>query len=826
MKLLPSLALLLAVCSLSARTVENFDRAWRFARFGAMSDGTTRAEPPREQLAAPEFADAAWRTLNLPHDWGIEGPFRFELPGDTGKLPWVGIGWYRKTFTPPAASSPGARTWLEIDGAMSQPEIFLNGVKVGEWKYGYTSFRVELTAALKPGAPNTLALRLENLPDSSRWYPGAGLYRHVRLVQTAASAIDFHGVYVRTPQVSAEQATIVVKTELLAETLAGLKVAHELLGPDGRRLATAENPAGAVARFTLAKPALWDTATPHLYRLVTTLRDDKGNTLDRVETTFGLRDLRFDAHEGFFLNGRRVALRGVCNHHDLGALGSAWNTRAAERQLELLLAMGFNALRTSHNPPAPELLDLCDRLGILVFNETFDGWAKHKTPNDYGLHFDAWHERDLRAHIRRDRNHPSVIAWSVGNEVIEQKPPEKSPLAHELVRRLRGIVLSEDATRPVTVACDHPKTTATQFGRELDLYGFNYKPRLYAQHRKTYPDEIIYASETASTLSTRGEYFFPVSEKRDGGFFNYQASSYDLFYPPWAQTPDTEFAAQEANSPAILGEFVWTGFDYLGEPTPYGSDASVLLNFRDEAERAAFAQRMKEMEGKSPSRSSYFGIIDLAGFPKDRFYLYQAHWRPDLPMAHLLPHWTWPGREGEVTPVHAYTSGDEAELFLNGQSLGRKQKQKSQYRLRWDDVKYAPGELKLVAYKNGREWATATQRTAGAAAKLEAVADRATIRGDGHDLSFITIRVLDAAGNLVPQAKPLLKFKAEGAAEFVAADNGDPIDLRTFSEPQRHAFNGLALAILRSKPGASGAAKLMIECEGLPPVTVTLTVEK
>ncbi len=544
------------------------------------------------------------------------------------------------------------------------------------------------------------------------------------------------------------------------------------------------------AEITVNNPRLWSLEEPQRYVVVTSIEQD-GKLLDQYKTPFGIRTIKFDADKGFFLNGKHVHLNGVCDHADLGALGTAVNVRALQRQIEILQEMGCNAIRTSHNPPAPELLDLCDRMGMLVMDESFDCWQRGKTRNDYHLLFNNWHEKDWRAELERDRNHPSIILWSIGNEVPDQDTAAGYQIAAELTR----IAHEEDPTRPTTAACDRIESGFDGFQTNLDVFGYNYKPFEYARVHQANPGLPIFGSETASCISSRGEYFYPVSPDQNDGKFDDQISSYDLSAPPWATIPDTEFRGQDEN-PFVAGEFVWTGFDYLGEPTPYN-------------------------DPNDPSRSSYFGIVDLAGFKKDRFYLYQAHWRPDLPMAHIVPQcWNWPDRVGQDTPVFVYTSGDSAELFLNGKSLGLKKKGPHQYRLYWGDIKYQPGKLEVVAYQAGKKWATDTVQTTGPACKLVAQADRGKmqadrgkISADDRDLSFITVKVEDQNGLLVPRANPALHFETSGPGEIVATDNGDATDLTSFLSHDRKAFNGLALAIVRS--AQPGATTLKVSSPGL-----------
>jgi beta-galactosidase len=769
--------------------------------------------------------DRNWRQLDLPHDWGIEGPFKQEYPGETGKLPWWGVGWYRKHFTA-SSKDKGKQFYLDIDGAMAYATVWLNGKFLGGWPYGYASFELDLTPYIDFGADNVLAIRLDNPPDSSRWYPGGGIYRNVWLVKTSPVHIGHWGTYVTTPEVSQSAAKVNLKVSLDNNSASSAKVAvktqvYELLNgrKAGKPIASSAPmalmvAAGASEASTLTvqvnKPKLWSLQKPNLYAAVTTV-EQNGRPIDAQETVFGIRTIKFDVDKGFFLNGEHVRLNGVCDHHDLGALGAAINTRALERQVEILKEMGVNAIRTSHNPPAPELLDLCDRMGIVVMDEAFDAWRRGKKKNDYHLLFDDWHEKDLRAQVRRDRNHPSIILWSIGNEIGEQGNPE----GHQLAAELRGIVHEEDLTRPVTAGANNLNAGYNGFQKTVDVFGYNYKPTEYGKFRQSNPAIPLFASETSSAVSSRGEYFFPVSDDKSQGRADFQVSSYDLYAPRWAWPPDVEFKGLD-EFPFTAGEFVWTGFDYLGEPTPYGGDSTTLLNFTDPAEQARMAQQIKELAKiRVPSRSSYFGIIDLAGFKKDRFYIYQARWRPELPMAHILPHWNWPERVGQVTPVHVYTSGDEAELFLNGRSLGRKKKGQYQYRLRWDDVKYESGELRVVAYKNGKQWAEDVMKTTGPASKLTMKADRATVRADGRDLAFVTVTIADKNGLLVPRSKNRVRFELTGPGEIVAVDNGDATSFESFQSKARNAYNGLCLVIVRTKAGQAGAMRLKAQSEGL-----------
>lgn len=763
----------------------------------------------------PDFDDSAWRQINLPHDWAIEGPFTHSGGGGMGRLPTTGIGWYRKKLDIPATDT-GKSIFLDVDGAMSYATVWLNGQLVGGWPFGYASWRVDLTPYVKPGGENELVIRLDNPPNSSRWYPGAGIYRNVWLVKTSPVHVGHWGTQLTTPEVSPERATVNLQVTADNDSKQGasVSVATEIFALDandkkaGAPVAkivpvNLQIPPGASAvaegSATITNPKLWGpppTQKPNRYVAVTTISQD-GKVVDEYETPFGIRTLRFDPDQGVFVNGEHIDLKGVCDHHDLGALGAAFNYRAAQRQLEMLQDIGCNALRTSHNPPAPELLELADKMGFLVMDESFDVWVRQKTPLDFHLIFPDWHEQDLRAHLRRDRNHPSVIIWSIGNEVGEQFTGASGAV---VAKELCGIVHEEDPTRPTTTAMNWAQATHP-LPATVDIIGLNYQgagvrnaPGQYPAFHEKFPDKLIFGSETASALSSRGEYVFSVTSSNSAAVgpgsgedrTRRQVSAYELYSAAFGSSADRVFASQEKH-PFVGGEFVWTGWDYLGEPTPFDA-----------------------------SRSSYSGIIDLAGFRKDRFYLYQAHWRPDLPMAHILPHWTWPERVGQVTPVHVFTSGDEGELFLNGKSLGRKKKGSFEYRLRWDDVVYQPGTLKVVTYKNGKKWATDTMNTAGEPAKLKLEPDRDQIRADGSDLSFVTMTVTDEAGTTAPRATNQIHFDIEGPGEIVATDDGDPTSFESFQSHSRNAFNGRCLVIVRAKPGQPGEIRLISKADGLP----------
>ena len=760
------------------------------------------------EAVRPSFDDRSWERVRVPHDWAISHPFDMrvdmqsvqvledgdEAPkmrtGRTGALPAFGVGYYRTEIVSDA-SMAGKRIRVEFDGAMSLSKVYLNGTYIGEWPYGYSSFAFDLTEKWNYSGKNILAVRLENKSESSRWYSGAGLYRHVRLVATAPVSVGHWGTFVTTPDVSERKGKVRVATRVENHTGGSRKVRLESLVLDASgkivgKTNTEKSINGESGLFeqecVVVRPLLWSMETPHLYRLVSNVYVNS-ELWDTYETCFGFRTIRFDKDKGFFLNGQPVKLKGVCLHHDLGPLGAAVNMRAIERQLEIMQEMGCNAIRTSHNPPAPELLELCDRMGFVVQVEAFDEWRTGKNTNGYHCYFDDWAERDLQAMIRRDRNHPSVIMWSIGNEVREQGKVEGA----EIARWLTEICHREDPTRPTTAGFNgHTAAIKNGLADAVDLVGFNYKPHDYQKKHEAYPNYILYGSETASTVSSRGEYKFPVAEKRKAYYEDYHVSSYDLEYPNWASTPDTEFEQQD-DCEFIFGEFVWTGFDYLGEPTPYNAG--------------------------TPARSSYFGIVDLAGIKKDRYYLYQSKWS-NHPVLHLLPHWNWEDRLGQNVPVFCYTNYPKAELFVNGKSMGVKGKNRrnkyERYRLMWKDVIYQPGEIKVVAYgDDGIPADTVSIKTAGNTYRLRTVVDRREITADGRDLAFVTVEVVDKEGNLCPRADNLLFFEVGGAVRLKAACNGDPTDQTSFSSSYMRAFNGKLMLVLEaSETSGKGILKV------------------
>ena len=793
---------------------------------------------PGENIAyvKSDFDDSEWRHLNLPHDWAIEGPFNIDYNGSTGKLPYWGIRWYRKTLEL-SQDDAGKQIYLDIDGAMSYVSVWCNGQYVGGWPYGYASFRLDLTPYIKAGQKNVLAIRLDNPDDTSRWYPGSGIYRNVWLVKTSPVHVEQWGTFVRNQQVDSEIAVMEMGVNI--ENHAGkdvqvkLQTSVYLQGKDGRPVGEEvtqsmikdiaikkDSWSSARFQFKVDKPKLWDIDTPNCYVAVSRVFMD-GKEMDSYETPFGIRTIEFTHDQGFMLNGQKVAIKGVCMHHDLGALGAAFNEVAAERQLRIMKEMGANAIRTSHNPPAPELVALCDRMGLMMQLELADTWQKGKRKNDYNLLFDDWSEADMRSLVRHYRNHPSVIMWSIGNEMPDQTTDQGVIIA----RNLTAYCHDEDPTRPTSLGCNKRDAVFRDIVNQVDIFGLNYFHKTYPVFKEQNPTRRYHASETSSATSSRGEYFFPVTTDVNDSRSGFQLSSYDMTTIGWGCAPEVQFKMNE-EYPFMSGEFVWTGFDYLGEPTPYNKDLTNLLNFSDPNELEKARKELEELgKIKTPSRSSYFGIVDLCGFPKDRYYNYKSYWRPDVPTVHILPHWNWEERIGEITPVHIYTSGDAVELFLNGKSLGRREKAHSYDRLTWDDVRYEPGSLKAIAYKNGQKWAEELVETTGKPAALQVTAEKTELKNDGTDLSFIRVAVVDSQGRVVPRSKNHLKFSVTGPAEIIATDNGDATSLLPFQLSERDAYNGLALVILRSQYMKQGKVVLTVESKGLPKQKIALKVE-
>lgn len=801
------------------------------------------------QFSKGALADVKkWENVRVPHDWAIYGPFdrandlqevmveqngeteKSWKTGRTGGLPFIGKGVYRRNLEIP--DTTGKVFSLIFDGAMSNAHVSVNGKEVGFWPYGYNTFEVKLdNKDLRPGS-NELVVELENYEQASRWYPGAGLYRNVHLVETNKVHIPNWGTFVTTPVVTPEMATVNLRMNIegakhFEQWPYGEKVAVNtvIINPQGKEVAS--NTSDYVARgqefvqnFIVEKPELWSTKTPALYTARTTLTVD-GKVADTYDTRFGIRKIEYIPEKGFFLNGEYTKLKGVCNHHDLGPLGAAVNKSALRHQIELLQEIGVNAIRTSHNMPAPELVELCDEMGVMLMVEPFDDWGfRPKSPNGYGSIFNEWAERDITAMVDHFRNNPSVVMWSIGNEVPSQWG---EPGMAELTK-LQNLVHELDPTRPVTCGMDQATAVIDNgFAAALDIPGFNYKPHFYKKAYDTLPQKIVLGSETASTVSSRGVYKFPFIVADTLKYADNQSSSYDSEYCFWSNIPDLDFAADD-DYPWNIGQFVWTGFDYLGEPSPYDTD-------------------------DWPSHSSLFGIFDLASLPKDRAYLYRSVWRDDVPTLHVLPHWTWKGREGEVTPVMVYTSYPKAELFVNGVSQGIREKEvgkqivptdktaenhypakstresMNRYRLIWDDVIYQPGEITVVAYdENGNKAEEKTVKTAGKAHHIVLTPNRNELAADGDDLLYVTVQVADKDGNIVPTDERMVKFKVEGAGTFEATANGDPTSLLPFQNPEMKLFSGAATAIARSVK-QPGELKFTAAAPGVKSATITIPVK-
>lgn len=762
-----------------------------------------------------------WQAVTVPHDWAIEGPFdrandlqavqvtqNFETAvtehtGRTGGLPYVGKGWYRTHFDVADYYAGRDAVTLLFDGAMSQARVRVNGHPVIEWPYGYNAFHADVTAYLTPdGKDNLLEVSLENLPHSSRWYPGAGLYRNVHLIRTHAVHIPVWGTRVTTPEVSEKEATVLLEIEV-TDPDPGVRVRTRILGPQGDVKALSDTPAAAKLQqqFRIMEPQRWSPETPDLYRAVTQVYDAEGAVLDEYTTRFGIRTLALVPDKGFYLNGQVRKIQGVCNHHDLGPLGAAVNRAALRHQLALLKDMGCDAIRTSHNMPAPELVELCDEMGFMMMVEAFDEWDIAKCENGYHLFFDEWAEKDMVNMIRHFRNNPSVIMWGIGNEVPTQCADE----GYKVAAFLQDICHREDPTRLVTAGMDQADCVVRNgFAQLLDVVGFNYRTHKYESAYEILPQKILLGSETASTVSSRGVYKLPAELHAGALYDDNQCSSYDLEYCWWSNVPDIDFAMQE-DHPWTIGQFVWTGFDYLGEPTPYDVDAW-------------------------PSHSSYFGIFDLASLPKDRFWLYRSQWNKTQPTLHLLPHWNWEGREGEKVPVFCYSSFPAVELFVNGISQGVRKFDASQplsrYRLVWQDVVYQPGEIEAVAYDaTGAEQLRTSVRTAGAPARIRLEADRPELDADGVDLAYVTVRIEDKDGNLCPLAANAVSFEVAGAGQLRATANGDATCLVPFQSSQMPAFSGQLTAIVQAadKPGT---IRVTASAEGLQSGTLSLKAIK
>lgn len=790
-------------CSSSKKVRENVDftEGWKFY----LGDDSIAYNA--------QYDDAKWRILDLPHDWSIEADFSLKNPATPGggALPG-GIGWYRKDFVVDK-SDEGKNVYIDFDGIYWNSKVWINGHLLGERPNGYISFRYDLTPYIKVGERNVIAVRVDNSKQpNSRWYSGSGIYRNVRLVTTNALHVDLWGTYVTTPTVTKDNAEIKIETNIknssdLSQTFELYSI---LIDKDGKEIAGINNSESVGIgenismnqSLKVSNPILWSIDNPYLYKIVTRI-EQNGKVVDEYETPLGIRYFSFDPNKGFFLNGESVKIKGVCNHHDLGFLGAAVNTRAIERQLEILKEMGCNGIRTSHNPPAPELLDLCDKMGFIVMDEAFDMWRKKKSPYDYSQYFPEWHERDLTDLILRDRNHPSIFMWSIGNEILEQWSHinadtldlqqanmvlnfantlnKKDIDAKELhVNSLLTIKLADiakklDPTRPITTGNNETEPSNHIFrSGAMDIIGFNYHENNWVNFHEKFPNQKLIITESTSGLMSRGYYEMPSDsmniwpERWDKPFDRpvHHCSSYDNCHVPWGSTHEDTWRLVK-NYDHISGVYLWTGFDYLGEPTPFWW----------------------------PSRSSYFGVIDLAGFPKDIYYMYQSEWT-NKDVLHIFPHWNW--KEGQTVDIWAYfNNADEVELFLNGLSLGKKAKEKDVYHVFWR-VPFQKGTLKAVSYKDGKEVLTREVKTTGDPISIKLTADRQTIKADGKDLSFITVEALDAEGNPVPVADNLINFTIEGDGFIAGTDNGDPTDPNSLKKPSRKLFSGKALAVVQS----------------------------
>jgi len=764
-----------------------------------------------------DFDDKTWETVTVPNDWAIYGPFDKEIDkqvvaieqngekvasektGRTGSLPYIGEGWYRNQFTLPYYKT-GQKVLIQFDGAMSEPKVYLNGQKVGEWNYGYNYFYIDITNQVVEGSKNTLAVQLSNKGFSSRWYPGAGLYRNVRIIVKNQESIDQWGTYITTPFINASLAKVNIKTKV---TGSNLRLLTYILNAKGDTVATNQTETLFGTEFdqniAVQNPQLWSPETPYLYTAVEKLYAG-AELKDETKTRFGIREISYKPSVGFSLNGHVRKFKGVCLHHDLGPLGSAINVAALRRQLTILKDMGCDAIRSSHNMPSLEQLELCDEMGFMFLAESFDEWAKPKVKNGYSRFFNTDAEKDVVNLVHATRNHPCIVMWSAGNEVPDQSGSEGVKRA----KWLQDIFHREDPTRPVTVGMDQVKATmASGFGALLDIPGLNYRVPLYEDAYKAFPQGFILGSETASTVSSRGVYKFPVEKSSKKQYDDRQCSSYDLEYCSWSNLPEEDFIMEDTK-PWVIGQFVWTGFDYLGEPTPY--------------------------DNMWPSRSSYFGICDLAGLPKDRYYLYRSKWNTKENTLHILPHWNWARREGQTTPVFVYTNYDSAELFVNGKSQGVQKKNdaspQSKYRLMWMDVKYEPGTLKVVAYdKDGKPVAEKQVVTAGKPYRLVLEPDRTILQADGNDISYVTVSVVDKKGNPCPLVNEQLKFSVSGQGRYLAACNGDATSLELFHLPTMKLFNGKLVVLVQSTTNA-GTITLSVQGETLKETNVQIKSTK
>lgn len=794
-----NLLLLISLATINSWGQEQtLQKRWKFSR------------EDNPEFSESAYNDAHWQSVTVPHDWAIYGPFdmendiqrtaikqdgqkaAIEHTGRTGGLPFVGVGWYRTTFDVSTLTND-KEVFVQFDGAMSNPEVYVNGQKAGEWHNGYNTFFLNITPYVK-AKNNTLAVRLNNLTQMSRWYPGAGLYRNVHIITKNKTHIPIWGIQITTPEVTNNFAKVVVNTEFVAAKKEAIAAETTIFNQRGEKVAHSSSQATAyttdkiTTELYIDKPLLWDIGKPNLYKAVTKLYEN-GQLKDEVSTTFGVRTIELKPNDGLYLNGRKIKIQGVCMHHDLGALGAAVNESAIRYQIRTMQDMGANAIRTSHNMPAPEYVRAADELGMLLAVESFDEWAIAKVENGYHLYFKEWAEKDLTNLVKHYRNNPSVLMWFIGNEVEEQSAESGSQVAYYL----QSIVQKLDPTRPVSNGMDRPQDILrNNMAATMQLAGFNYRPFKYREAYKKLPQRLFLGSETASTVSSRGVYKFPVVRKSMAKYADMQSSSYDVEHCGWSNLPEDDWIHQE-DLPYMIGEFIWTGFDYLGEPTPYYVEW--------------------------PSHSSYFGAVDLAGLPKDRFYLYRSHWNKEAETLHILPHWNWEGREGETTPIFVYTNYPSAELFINGKSQGKRYKDLSikleeeekdgnpedlerqkRYRLMWMDTKYEAGVVKVVAYdNNGKAVAEKEIRTAGKPYALRLTTHKETaFSPNGKDLAYITVEAVDKDGNLCPNVNDLVTFSVKGVGSYRAAANGDPTCTDVFHLPKMHLFNGKLVAIVQS----------------------------
>jgi beta-galactosidase len=778
-----------------------------------LTKGWKFAKGHNEKAFEMAFNDSKWQQVTVPHDWAIYGPFdkaidkqitaieqngekiATEKTGRTGALPYIGEAWYRNQFSVPNFDK-NKKVILLFEGAMSEPKVFVNGKKVGEWNYGYNYFYFDITDFITPNGKNTVAVHLSNLGSSSRWYPGAGLYRKVRLIVKNKESIDQWGTFITTPMVAADLAKVTIKTKVSG---ADLQIRTLIKDANGNVVATNESTTLFGQEFdqnlAVKNPHLWSPETPYLYTATSQLY--AGSMLkDEIITKFGIREIKYEPNKGFSLNGQVRKFKGVCLHHDLGPIGTAINKAALRRQLRILKDMGCNAIRSSHNMPSIEQLELCDEMGFMFLAESFDEWVKPKVENGYHRFFETDAEKDIVNLVHATRNHPCIVMWSSGNEVPDQWGAEGVKRA----KWLQDLFHREDPSRPVTVGMDQVKATlASGFGALLDIPGLNYRVHLYEEAFEKFPQGFILGSETASTVSSRGVYKFPVVKAQSKQYSDFQSSSYDLEYCSWSNLPDDDFVLQD-DKPWVIGEFVWTGFDYLGEPTPY--------------------------DEMWPSRSSYFGINDLAGLPKDRFYLYRSRWNTTDKTLHILPHWNWEGREGQITPVFVYTNYESAELFVNGKSMGIQKKNnqtpQNRYRLMWMDVKYEPGTIKVIAFdKQGKPVAEEEIHTAEKPYQIKLEADRTNLEANGEDLAFVTVSVVDKAGNPCPTATQQLSFSVTGKGTYRAACNGDATSLELFHLPTMKLFSGKLVVLVQSS-SEPGEIELKVTGKGLKTAKIPL----